>query len=219
LRDPETYAICLDDPFCPAKIFGEAQVNQSKNLTLAKDLTIILHDPHEVIHLRSTSAVCFMWAFEYEGNTFRFRKRNILMPGPSSLILECIPSKRFKDDASTTIAMISLKSNKKTDLTLIDFNLDRLDLKDPTGLNICLFLSIFFFFDFWEAEGYRFLLPLESTRLGEFRNPALEIQDITRSETLAAELREDQASSRHRFSNLIRRSKTRQRMRSGLECS
>lgn len=208
LNHPTAYAITLDDPYCESKLYGEIQ--GPKDLRSIREVTLVLHDPHEVVSLQSSSPVRFSWKFRYGGQKFRFRKESTLSPGPSSLSVEWVPSKEFKDDPCITVAQIAIKA-KRVELTMIDYNLARLCLEDLKGFEVCVILSLFFFFDMWEAEGHRHNLPLEAIRLEQFRCPAQELEDVRRSESQAAKLRQDQASSegQHsrggKFGRLLRR--------------
>lgn len=199
------YAIMLDDPYCDCKTYGELQGAESP--VLAKSVTMILHDPHAMIELESASAVRFSWKFRFDKQKFKFRKENPLVKGPSSLAVEWIPPKEFSDDPNILVAQIAFKS-KRTTLSILDHNLKRLGIQDIKGFEICLILSLFFFFSLWEMEGSHNLLMPESKRLTQFRDPMEELQDVARSESIAAELRQDQASGRSVMGRLLRRKST-----------
>lgn len=202
------YAITLDDPFCDDKTYGELQAPRQRD---SKAVTIVLHDPHETIVLESASSVRFSWKFRYHEHKFKFRKENPLASGPASLVLEWIPPREYSDDPSILVAQVNVKHGR-TSVSILDHNLKRLQVTDIKGFEICLILSTFHFLEHaWEtatgttagaAEG---VLGSESKRLAQFRDPVQELQDVARSESIAAELRQDQASSKSAFTRLLRR--------------
>jgi hypothetical protein len=168
-----SYFVSLDDPFCRAKVFGELQAS-STDPRRVESMNIVLHDPHEIIPFSSTTHnMRFSWIFTYAGHQFRIRKQSMVLHGPGNVLVEYLVPKQFKDDSPITIAQVLVKKGR-TELTMLDHNIARLQIEDVKGLEICIILAFTFFLDYWRETGMAHTLQAESCRMEAFRRPNLD---------------------------------------------
>jgi hypothetical protein len=204
--DTDSYCIELLDPFSQA-VYGKIT---APVLYGASEVSMQLLFPDLPIKLASTGKLRFEWQFQYESQVFRIRKDNVLAPSPSSMTLEWHASKAQKYDPSIAVCHLSFRS-RIPKLTMLDYNIERIGIKDLKGFEVCTLLCVLFIADLWYAEGSFFQLPLESERLKQFRTPEEMLEAEAEQTTLeAARLRGDQGKygASFRFSQFLKRRKS-----------
>lgn len=174
---------------------------------------MILHDPVEFITLTNTSSALrrFAWTFQFGQEVFRIRKAAAVMlpiKGPGALTVECVPPESYTDDATIEVAQVAVK-NGAVAMTVLDFNLKRLNIDDLKGFEVVIILAVFLMIDIWRDEGHEVMLEQESDRVDRFKKPQQALEDVARWERIAAEDRQESIrSTGGRLGKLLRRKST-----------
>lgn len=100
----------------------------------------MLHNPDTLIELKNTAKIGFEWCFEYEGETYRWSRDNAFQKDLSCKMLR-------KPDPSIAIALYSNRDKTTHSLSILDYNVERTNVKDRKGLEYILLMCMFVFID------------------------------------------------------------------------
>ncbi|KZP01714.1 hypothetical protein CALVIDRAFT_594408 [Calocera viscosa TUFC12733] len=158
-----TYEMSIFDPLTDALLCTVKGTNP-----LAKQKTIELFNPNVTVSFQQTGTLTFKWTFEWEGHEFEWKKEACFLirkPDPPVIVCSC--------DAPQT--------SKRSALQILDYNLQRFDIEDRKGLEICIIAGLLSFYD-QQEESNRLkqpgVVPLRSSPPQLTPQPSAEHLDV-----------------------------------------
>ncbi|EJU03538.1 hypothetical protein DACRYDRAFT_105696 [Dacryopinax primogenitus] len=124
-----TYQMSIFDPHTDALLCTVAGTNPA-----AKQKTIELFNPNVTVSFQNTGTLSFKWSFTWEQHEFEWKKEACFLirkPDPPVIVCSC--------DAPQT--------SKRSALQILDYNLQRFDIDDRKGLEICIIAGLLSFYD------------------------------------------------------------------------
>lgn len=129
--DPGAYEGDLLDAHTGAKLASVSASNFK-----AKNKKLQLHSPDVVLGFESTGTLSFEWTFTFEDQQFRWR-RELFGPNDFSCVLDRRP------DPAVEICISKAPSKGKDGwIQLLDYNIQRFEIKDAKGLELALYISL-----------------------------------------------------------------------------
>ncbi|KZT59885.1 hypothetical protein CALCODRAFT_421145, partial [Calocera cornea HHB12733] len=124
-----TYEMSIFDPLTQALLCTVKGTNP-----MAKQKTIELFNPNVTVSFQYTGTLTFKWSFEWENHEFEWKKEACFLirkPDPPVIVCSC--------DAPSM--------SKRSALQILDYNLQRFDIEDRKGLEICIIAGLLSFYD------------------------------------------------------------------------
>jgi len=155
------YNICLADYHIPGVVYAHL-VAQGSIIKKCTSLTVKLHHPEITVILlfKEKKLKRYQWTFDWERRRFKWSRNSMFS---RDLTCHYLPSKY---DQPIAVALLehsvhsghssspfSLTSSSPPHLTLLHYNIDRVELDDCRGLEVLMILSTCAFLDMWNDGG------------------------------------------------------------------
>ena len=147
LRHPHKYVITLVDRTTAGVIYGELSCEGP--LKKNRGLSVTLHQPELNLAIIPNEGKLrrWDWTFDWEDRRFRWTKNQ---PFSKDITCHYLPSKY---DAPIAVCLfeynntLANRSSTAPSMTLLDYNINRIEISDVKGLEVVLILSVSAFLD------------------------------------------------------------------------